>query len=168
MKKIAFIFLSLLPVLYISCSEEDGPGTANIDVVINEIMPLNTTTATDQDGEYDDWFELYNKSDVAADLSGYFVSDNENNLTRWKFPDGTIIPANGYLIVWADGDLGQEGLHADFKLSADGEVLILVTPDIDIAEKVEFGPQTEELSYARKPNGTGGFEWGTPTFNAEN
>lgn len=167
MKNIVLIFLILLSTLYVSCSKEDET-TVEIDVVINELMPSNSTTATDQDGEYDDWLELYNKSDEEADLSGYFMTDNENNLTRWRFPEGTVIARHAYLIVWADGDLTQEGLHTDFKLSADGEELLLVTPDIKIAEKVEFGPQIGETSFARNPNGTGEFAWGTPTFNGEN
>lgn len=154
--------------LFISCSKDDEPGTVEIDVVINELMPLNNSTATDPAGEYDDWIELYNNSETEADLSGYFMTDNENNLTRWRFPDGTVIRGHGYLILWADGELDQDGLHTDFGLSADGEELLLVTPDIKIAEKVTFGPSEGELSYARNPNGSGSFEWGTPTFNTEN
>lgn len=167
-RRIALIVLTALTSLYISCSKKDEPGKANIEVVINELMPSNTSTAMDPAGQYDDWIELYNKSETEADLSGYFLTDNNNNPTRWRFPDGTVIPGNGYLIVWADSDLGQDGLHADFKLSADGEELLLFTPDLDLAEEVEFGAQVGEVSYQRKPNGTGSFVWDTPTFDGAN
>lgn len=168
MIRFSLVALILISGLCISCSKDDEPDQVQIDVVINELMASNTTTATDQDGEYDDWIELYNKSENEADLSGYYLTDNDNNLTRWRFPSGTVIAGNSYLIVWADSNLGQEGLHADFKLSADGEDLILVTPDVEVAEKVKFGAQIGELSYSRNPNGTGDFIWASPTFNGSN
>lgn len=160
--------LILFSITYSSCSKDDEPGVADIDVVINELMASNSETVADQDDQYDDWIELYNLSASEADLSGYYLSDNDNNLTRWRFPDGTVIAGNGYLIVWADSDLGQDGLHADFKLSADGEELYLVTPDLEIGDEVTFDAQVGEVSYSRSPNGTGSFIWTAPTFNASN
>lgn len=138
------------------------------DVVINELMASNETTAADQDGEYDDWIELYNNSNVPLDLSGYFLTDNTGNLTKWEFPAGTAIEGQGYLIVWADEDGEQEGLHANFKLSASGEDLLLLNPGGNIADQVAFPAQTTDMGYARKPNGTGGFVVQAPTFNANN
>ncbi len=138
------------------------------DVVINEFVASNDASAADQDGEYDDWIELYNNSDQAVDLSGWYMSDDEGDLTQWTFPNGTTIPAKGYLIVWADEDLEQTGLHADFKLSASGEVLLLVQPDEMIADRVEFGEQSTDVAYARVPNGTGSFMMQAPTFNENN
>jgi hypothetical protein len=126
--------------------------------------------AADQNGEYDDWIELYNNSASSVDLSGYYLTDNSGKLTKWQFPSNTVISGNGYLIVWADKDTLQSGLHANFKLSADGEKLYLLTPQIGIADQVKFGAadSTKELSYARVPNGTGAFIWQTPTFGKNN
>lgn len=163
---LAFISLAILS----SCGSDDsGPNRAsNSDIVINELQPSNTTTAADPSGQFDDWIELYNTSSSAVDVSGFFLTDNDNNLTRWRIPGGTTISGNGYLIIWADADLNQDGLHADFKLTATGEELILLNSDIEIVDEVEFGEQIGEVSYARQPNGTGSFAWGTPTFNEEN
>ncbi len=138
------------------------------DVVINEFMASNDAAIADQDGEFDDWIELYNTTDADIDLTGYFLSDNANNLDKYDIPAGTMIPANGYLIVWADEDGMQEGLHANFKLSASGEEILLVNPDTLVIDEVTFGEQTTDLSSARQPNGTGDFVIGTPTFNANN
>ena len=58
-KKILLLVLIIL-VLQISCKKPDEP--AKSDIVINELLPVNTSIVPDQDGEYDDWIELYNIS----------------------------------------------------------------------------------------------------------
>lgn len=68
---------------------------------------------------------MYNAGDADISLAGYFLSDDAENLTKWTFPDVTIAK-DDYLIVWADKDLEQSGLHADFKLSGNGEELFLI------------------------------------------
>jgi spore coat protein CotH len=138
------------------------------DVVINEIMASNETTASDQDGEFDDWIELYNNSSSSMDLSGWFLSDKSDDLQKWSFPTGTFIEGNGYLVVWADENGSQAGLHANFKLSASGESLYLVDPNLAIAQEIIFGEQTTDMGYARVPNGTGDFVIQPPTFGANN
>ena len=138
------------------------------DIVINEFQADNETTITDQDGEYDDWIELYNNTNVAIDLSGYFLSDDQSDLTLWEFPQGTSIAANGYLIVWADKDLTQTGLHADFKLSSSGETIFLSDNAGTLIDQVAFGSQTTDFTMARFPNGTGDFIEMYPTFNSVN
>lgn len=139
------------------------------EVVINELMASNEATATDPNGDYDDWIELYNNSaDLSLDLGGYFLSDDPNNLLKWSFPAGTSIGPNDYLIVWADEDGDQDGLHANFKLSASGENLFFLDPDGNIADEVAFGNQETDKGYARMPNGTGDFVIQAPTFNANN
>ncbi|MCB9279618.1 MAG: CotH kinase family protein [Lewinellaceae bacterium] len=143
-------------------------GTGNTDVVVNEFAADNATIVADQAGEYEDWIELYNNSADPVDMSGWYLSDDEENLTKWTFPEGTVIQGNGYLIVWADEDGSQEGLHANFKLSKSGEVILLLDPDQNILQHIVFGEQQEDLASARVPNGTGDFVIQAPTFNANN
>ena len=94
-------------------------------LVINEIMASNTKTIQDQDGEYDDWIELYNNTATTLTLDNVYLSDSYTSRLKWKFPDNTTIAPHGYLIVWADDDAAQPGLHSAFKLSATGEKVIL-------------------------------------------
>lgn len=138
------------------------------DIVINEFLASNDESNADQDGEYDDWIELYNNGSTSLDLSGYFLSDDADDLNQWTFPIGTVIEANGYLVVWADKDEDQEGLHANFKLSASGETLFLLNASDTIIDKISFTDQVTDISYGRYPNGTGDFQSMEPTFNAEN
>ena len=138
------------------------------DLVINEFMASNDSAAADQDGEFDDWIELYNNGTSSIDLEGYALSDDGSDLSQWIFPAGTIIEPDTYLIVWADEDLDQEGLHANFKLSASGETIFLVDNSGNIVDEVAYTDQTTDLSYSRIPNGTGDFEITAHTFNANN
>jgi spore coat protein CotH len=144
-------------------------GKSNItDVVINEIMASNATIIADQDGEFDDWIELYNLSSNTIDLGGWSISDNPDNLTKFTFANGTTIAPNGYLSIWADEDGLQSGLHANFKLSAAGENLYLIDKDVKIVDSMSFGQQITDKGFARVPNGLGNFIIQEPTYNKSN
>ena len=162
--KLNLLFLVLL-LGFISCEKEEDDVSK---VVINELMAMNSYSAMDQNNQFDDWIELYNNTGAAINLTGYYLSDSKNNLTKWKFPEGTSIESKSFLVVWADADTLQAGLHTNFKLSSSGEKIYLATPQLEIWDKVEYGEQTSELSYARTPNGTGEFKWTAPTFNSKN
>lgn len=138
------------------------------DIVINEFMASNDTTQSDQDGEYDDWIEIYNNAASSIDISGYKLSDDLNDLNQFVFPSGTIIQSNTYIIVWADNDLSQSGFHADFKISAGGESLFLANASNTIIDSVAFGAQETDEAFGRYPNGTGPFQILPATFAAEN
>jgi hypothetical protein len=137
-------------------------------VVINEIMASNATTVTDNAGEYEDWIELYNKDSVAADISGFYLSDNPLNLNKWQIPAGTVIQPNDYLIIWADEDSSQGPYHANFKLSSVAEILYLLDSSLSLVDSVTWGQQTLDMGYARVPNGTGTFVIQSPTYAANN
>ncbi len=160
-------FVLMILILQNSCNK-DGGNNPDKTVVINEFMAVNSITAADQDGEYDDWIELYNLTDEEIDLTGYYLTDSRKNLSKWKFPAGTTITADGYLIVWADTDTLQQGLHTNYKLSSLGERVILLSPEVEILDKVEYDVQTSELAYARVPNGTGDFVWQAASFGYKN
>ena len=121
-------------------------------IVINEIMAKNESTLSDTAGEFDDWIELYNQSNTMIDLSGMFLTDDPTDPRQWMFPDGTTIGAGEYLIVWADKDDDQEGLHANFKLSSEGEVVWLTGSDAMgnlLLDTLEFGALEEDQSAGR-------------------
>ena len=167
-KKIAFSSILIIIIIIISFSCKKIYDPAYSQIVINELMPVNSATVTDNYGQFDDWIELYNLSGSATDLSGYYLSDSKNNLSKWQIPEGTIIQGGGYLIIWADKDTTQMGLHTNFKLSSSGENVVLSKPDLTIIDKVSYPAQTLELSYSRVPNGTGSFKWQPPTNNKSN
>lgn len=139
-------------------------------LVINEFMASNNTVKSDPQGEYDDWIEIYNNSPDFIDLSGLYLTDNLDNPTKWQFPASTTIRSGGYILVWADGDTTEPGLHANFQLSADGEEIGLFDPDsATFIDSITFGEQTGDVSYGRFPNASDDwYLFATPTPGAEN
>ena len=142
--------------------------SADSSVVLNEIMAKNETIVTDSLGHYEDWIELYNRSNSPVDLSGYYLTDDTLNIRKWEMPAGTIIQPDSFLIIWTDED-GEEGLyHANFQMSGDGERITLLNSVLEIVDVVEFGIQQTDLSLSRLPNGMGDFVIQAPTFYANN
>jgi Lamin Tail Domain/CotH kinase protein/Putative Ig domain/PA14 domain/Carbohydrate binding domain len=137
----------------------NNPASAPLDVRINEWMADNATTLADPaDGNYEDWLELYNPATNVVDLTGFFLSDTMTNTTHWAIPAGTTIPARGYLLVWADGETGQNSpartdIHASFSLAKGGEAIALFAPDGTVIDAVTFGPQITDVSQGRFEDG---------------
>ena len=134
-------------------------------------MSDNTSNFQDEFQEFDDWIELYNPSDTDIEISGYWLSDDPENLKKYQFPvnEQLVVPAQGFLMVWADGDHTQGPLHTDFGLSKKGEFLSLVAPQGQMVDSVTFGPLDPNHSYGR--NGDGGAHWvafTTPTPQQSN
>jgi len=123
-------------------------------VVISEFMANNDETLIDGNGNYSDWIELYNMGTNDVDLTGWYLSDDTNNFTKWVFP-ATTITAETHLIVFASGQetagytdsLGY--LHTTFKLSADGESVVLTRSDGTTVEHsfVDYPEQDDDISY---------------------
>ncbi len=138
------------------------------DVVVNELCAINNGIWLDPQGQDDDWIELYNNSSSPVSLNGYYLSDDNTDLLKWRFPD-TTIAANSYLIVWADKDILDVGLHAGFKLSSTGDAVFLSDSSGVLIDEVLFGTQTSgNATYGRFPNGSGPWTYMNSSYNSEN
>jgi hypothetical protein len=142
-------------------------GDAKVTVAVSEFLASNKRTNKDPQGEFEDWIELVNYGSTDVDLSGMFLTDDADDLYKWKIPANTIIKASGYLIIWADEDGGDEGLHANFKLSKDGEVIILTNQDA-IVDSLKYGPQISEVSSGRIAGDNGTIRKLRPTPGSPN
>jgi|GEM_PF-1217316 len=162
-----------------------GANTATVNLIgttaiaglptlfINEILASNATGITDPNGEFDDWIEIYNPSATAVDLAGWYITDNLGQLTKYQFPIGGTeanVPANAWLLIWADDQTEQGDLHTNFSLSSTGETVALVGPDgVSIVDQITFGPQQSDVSYGRITDGASPWvEFVIPTPNASN
>ena len=120
--------------------------------IINEFVALNKSTLYDEDGQSSDWIEIFNPNQEAINLEGYFLTNNSNNLEKWRFPNFSL-DANGYLIVFASGKDRDNGeLHTNFRISKSGGYLGLVDPDGKsiVSEFSKFPVQFENFSYGIK------------------
>ncbi len=131
-------------------------------VRINEFMASNGLVLDDGDGNSSDWIEIYNAGPGVADLTGWYLTDEGDNLEKWRFPAATTIPANGYLLVFASGQNSDNHvdaggfLHTNFRLGTGGEYLALVK-DNGVTVVSEFAPtfppQFNDVSYGTFQSG---------------
>jgi hypothetical protein len=148
----------------------DITETYRYSVVINEFMASNSKYP-DPNGECDDWIEIYNNSNGPINIAGMYLKDKG---TLWQVPSGnpslTTVPSHGYLLIWADNDTGQTGLHTNFKLDADGDEIWLFTSDgYTLADSIVFGKQTTNISYGRYPDANDFWQFmGNPTPGSQN
>ena len=131
-------------------TSEGGQGVYNSavsPVCISEFSAANTGFLASRQLMCD-WVELHNTGSTAADISGYSLSDNVGN-DKYIFPEGTVIPADGYLLVYCADGLEEEGV-APFGLSKlGGETVVLKNEGsriVEIADSLpmEKGSQTRD------------------------
>jgi spore coat protein CotH len=139
-------------------------------LVLNEIMAINTKTVVAPNGKYGDWVELHNRTNNALNIGGVTISDDRTFLTKWRVPANTVIAPNGYLIVWGtDDSLINNDLQMSFKLTGMGEALYMMAPSpVALLDSVTFPRQRADTTWARYPNGTGNWRFLNPTFKATN
>ncbi|RIK78398.1 MAG: hypothetical protein DCC68_15405 [Planctomycetota bacterium] len=138
-------------------------------ILINEVL-------TKSDDGFNDLIELRNTTNADIDIGGWYLGDSNSEispliyLTRYRIPGGTVVPANGYLVLSRESDFGV------FGLSSFGETLHLVAGDeygamAGYAESVTFGGTEVGVSFGRYENVAGVVDMlpqQTTTFGAEN
>ncbi|MFH1717995.1 MAG: lamin tail domain-containing protein, partial [Planctomycetota bacterium] len=130
---------------------------AGVPLVINEVMASNTSSTRDPQGQYDDWIEIHNSGTAPINMGNMYLTDDPDIPTKWRVPGNnrlaTTVPAGGYLLIWADNDTSDFGLHANFKLDADGEEVSLFDTDgVTLIDSISFPEQTSDMSYGRYPD----------------
>lgn len=147
-------------------------------VKINEYSVSNSTLTTgsvfsDNTGSSPDWVELYNAGSSAANIGGWNLSDDPNNIVKYAFPSGTSIPANGFLRVWCSGKGDPANaaghIHTNFKLTqCKGDWIILMNGST-VADTLRLRKTQVRHSRGRSPDGSATWKvYTSPTPNASN
>ena len=139
----------------IICFSLIGENALAQTLVINEFMASNSSTLADEDGDYEDWIELYNYGAAPVNLEGFGLTDDTTNPFKWKFPDYILEPGE-FLLVWASGKNRfnpLEPMHTNFSVSSSGEELQLNTPLGDVLDYVPPIALPSDISRGRKPDG---------------
>ena len=149
----------------------DGQATSEFKVYIDsplkitEYMIDNRSVLYDEDGDFDDWVELYNDSDEPFSLARLFFTDDITDLRKWAFPDIVLGPRS-YLVIYASGkDKVAENVHTNFRLS-EYETLVISTQYSEVLVELTIEPLLEDIS-----RGVQGDEWlyfSEPTPGKEN
>lgn len=120
-------------------------------IVINEVMLKNKDFLADNFNDYDDWTELFNPNNYEVDLSSCKIIKGGS---EWIIPNGTIIPANDYLIFWNDEETYQGNNHINFKLQNVADYIFLKSPTNETIDSLGYQPTSNNESFGRYPNGT--------------
>ena len=139
----------------------NNPPTA-ASLVINEIMAANVDEFISPAFNFDAWVEFYNPSDKEVSLIGCYLSNDGQNMRKWRMPvaAGTV-PAHGYKVVWFDSNkLAPQ--NAPFKLDVDGGTIYVCDPDGRLIAQQAYPSAMERISYARTTDG--GSTWSMATL----
>lgn len=143
----------------------------NAQIVINEYSAANFSDFTDNYGENEDWFELYNSGPTSIDLNGYYLSDKANNLTKYQINTSVQINSNDHLTIFASGrnEISGTNIHTNFKIhqTKGNEWAILTDPDgITIVDSIFIRPCQTNQSRGRISDGLD--TWGVFTDPSPN
>jgi hypothetical protein len=125
------------------------PGYNNNSIVINEV--LTNTTA-------DPFIEFRNTTGSDIDISGWFLTNDPLNRTKYTIPSG-VVPANGYLTLYQSSSFGSA-----FTLQAIGGELHLANSYGagqlgGYRDGVDFGTADPEVTFGRYIKSTGGSDF---------
>jgi hypothetical protein len=178
--KIILFVLTVMSIILISCDLNDSvtgeeiKKGSELKLIINEYLASNDNCCTDENGEYDDWFEIYNYGTTPIDIGGMYVSDSKSDYTKHQIPKTnstlTTIQPGGFLVLWCDGQPEQGVLHTNFKLGSGGEDITLTETDgRTVINELTYGPQTTDISQGRNPDGSENWQsFSAPTPGASN
>lgn len=129
-------------------------GTLNspvvVSVVINELFSRGTSVELD-------WIEIYNPSTSSVDITGFKIYDSGGNAgtkPKKEFPVGSVIPANGFLVIIVD-DTAASG----FGLSSSGEKVWFENASGSVIDSVDLVAVTDtSASYGRLPDGSANWQ----------
>jgi hypothetical protein len=128
-----------------------GPSYAPLELCINEFMPDNEASITDESGATPDWIELHNPGSEDIDLEGWSLTDDADDPMKSVLPAGLTLPAGGFLLLWADGGALPSPTHLGFALSAAGGTVGVFAPD-GRGSLVSYGDISDDFSAARLPD----------------
>ena len=100
----------------------DDPAAVIPAIVVNEALTHSELPDVD-------YIELYNPTGAAADLSGWFLTDDRAVPMKYRISNGTTIPAGGYIVFTETNFNPTPGLYNSFSLSSQGESVYLLSGD---------------------------------------
>ncbi len=138
-----------------------NPAVSVPALVINEFMAENVSGLKDEEGDWEDWIEIYNAGDTSVNLDGWSLTDDPHRPGQWVFP-AVSLAAKRYLVVFASGKnrrptVANARLHTNFKLGIAGEYLGLYNAESPRLAVCELAPrypeQRNDVAFGRHPSG---------------
>ena len=149
MKKKIILCISVILLILGTVTIKKFEAAKNFEhLYISEVVTSNGSSA-DEDGEYPDWIEFYYEGDQKINLADYYLSDDKQQLKRWKFPE-IELQSGEYLVIFASGKdkvTSSGEIHANFKLDAMGETLYLSNSEGKNAAVLEIPKMHHDQAY---------------------
>lgn len=148
----SYIVLGLLLVSFGAIAQNQNA------IRLNEVLVINENDFQDDFGQQNAWFELFNSSFGTVDVGGCFLSDDINNLQKYRIPKGDIttkIKPRQHALFWADCQPNRGTYHVSFNLEP-GRVLYFVAGDgRTIIDQITIPDLAPNQSYGRTDDGLG-------------
>ena len=154
------------------------PQATNVEIpagnlLINELLSVNLSSVTDDQGEYEPWIEIYNPGQDTLDLAGWFISNDPSQPEKFRFGFGsnaTLVLPGDHRLVWADGQVKQGPRHIGFRLAATGSCVYLTKPDaVTLSDSRCYGVLAADASFGRAYDGAPNWiDFSVPTPGAYN
>lgn len=162
-----------------------GDWTTNLsatgigNLVINEFLASNGTGILDENGDQEDWIEIFNPGPNPVNLNGWALTSDDGDLAEWVFPAWSL-NAGQYMIVYASGKnrkpaqatagvdnantIASPRLHTNFTINENGGYLALTSPESPRAVVSGFNPYPEQRTdYSYGPQPAGGLRYFKPS-----
>lgn len=122
---------------------------------INEVLLENTAVLVDEQFEFEPWLEVFNPNNFQVNLAGYSLtsSNGESAVLPNTAPVATTVEANGFLLLWMDGEPDQGAHHLDMVPEAANQTFSLVGPDMVVADDQEAQVSFSNVSWGRVIDG---------------
>ena len=138
-------------------SDEEQSAQGITPVRINEVSAANGIYVNEY-FKRNDWVELYNTTSQPIDVEGMYLTDKESKPKKYQITKGgtqteTVIPAHGFLVVWCDKLEPETQLHADFKLAAEGGLVMLTAADESWSDMLTYPEHFGDQTVGRYPDG---------------
>ena len=163
MKKITKLFL--LGALLMTSSMLSAQNVS--EMRLNEILVSNIDGYIDDYGYRSGWIELFNTSYGTVDISGCYLTDNSNNLKKYRIPKGDVltkIKPRQHVLFYTDGIADKGTFHTNFEISNAKEILLVSTDGETIIDRITLPTLADNQSYGRIVDGEGSHQE-IPIFN---
>jgi hypothetical protein len=129
-------------------------------IAINELLAHS-------DASPGDWIELKNTTSASINIGNWYLSDDAENLTKYRIKSGTILAPGAYLVLSADANFGtassDTGKITAFAFSEYGETAYLTSSDGTVLtgyrEKEDFDASENGVAFGRYQKSTGSYNF---------
>ncbi|MHA6482795.1 lamin tail domain-containing protein [Paenibacillus sp. strain BS8-2] len=150
---------------------DQAPTKGLLNNVEQEELPAHKLVINEINSSPDDWVEVMNLGTEEMDLSGYEIRDNSDD-HRWRFAEGTMLPAGELLVVQADtagqvyNDQSDTFAAGEFAAAigiGSGDSIRLYDLEGNVLDEyswtghASYEGNEASASFGRYPDGTGSF-----------